>query len=88
MPEYTFRMMGLPPKQGTKKIAIPAKATCGDAKKLVRRQYKISDRLVIQLVFKGHPIRDREVFSKFLDKMKYNAKKDTITVISQQAGGR
>lgn len=87
MPEYVFRMMGLPPKQGTRKISIPVRASCKDAKKLVRQEYRISDRLVIQLVFKGHPIKDNENFQKFLTKMKYDPKKDTITVISQQAGG-
>ncbi len=87
MPVYTFRMMGLPPKQGTRKLTIPAKASCADSKKLVRREYKINPALVIQLVFKGQPIKDKENFARFLMKMKYDPKKDTITVISQQAGG-
>lgn len=84
---YNFRLMGLPPAQGTKQIKIPTNASCADAKKIVRKEYRINEALVIQLVYKGHPISDADKFSQFVEKLRYDPKKDSVTVITQQVGG-
>jgi hypothetical protein len=90
MPKYKFRMMGLPPNQGTKSINVPKDAKCKDTKSLVRNAYKIHQALVVQLIYKGQPISDTDVFSKKLKKLNdlgHKPEKDTITIITQQAGG-
>ncbi len=84
---YNFRLMGLPPAQGTKQIKIPINTSCADAKKIVRKEYRINEALVIQLVYKGHPISDADRFTQVIEKLKYDPVKDTITVITQQVGG-
>ena len=87
MPKYKFRMMGLPPNQGTKMVNVPKEATCKDAKSLLRNAYKIHQALVVQLIYKGQPISDNDVFSKKLQDLGHKPEKDTITIITQQAGG-
>lgn len=87
MPKYKFRMMGLPPNQGTKFVNVPKEATCKDAKSLLRNAYKIHQALVVQLIFKGQPISDNDVFSKKMQDLGHKPEKDTITIITQQAGG-
>ena len=80
-------MMGLPPNQGTKVLNIPTDALASDAKTLLRTSFRIHDALVIQLIYKGQPLSDAENITKKLDGMDYSLEKDTITVITQQAGG-
>ncbi len=87
MPKYKFRMMGLPPNQGTKSVNVPKEASCKDAKSLLRNTYKIHQALVVQLIYKGQPISDNDVFSKKLQDLGHKPEKDTITIITQQAGG-
>lgn len=87
MPKYKFRMMGLPPNQGTKFVNVPKEATCKDAKNLLRNAYKIHQALVVQLIYKGQPIGDSDVFGKKLEQLGHKPNKDTITIITQQAGG-
>ncbi len=87
MPKYRFRMMGLPPNQGTKTINVPKDAKCKDTKNLIRNAYKIHQALVIQLIYKGQPISDEDVFTKKLNDLGHKPEKDTITIITQQAGG-
>lgn len=87
MPKYRFRMMGLPPAQGTKTLNIPQEATCKDAKNLLRNQYKIHEALIVQLIYKGQPLNDNDVFNKRLQELGHKPDKDTITIITQQAGG-
>lgn len=87
MPKYKFRMMGLPPNQGTKFVNVPKEATCKDTKSLLRNAYKIHQALVVQLIYKGQPISDSDVFSKKMQNLGHKPEKDTITIITQQAGG-
>ena len=42
---------------------------------------------MIQLVYKGHPISDADKFTQVVEKLGYDPKKDSITVITQQVGG-
>jgi len=88
MSYYTFRMMGLPPAQGTKRVKIKARQKVADVKKTLRKEYKIHESLVIQLIFKGKPLADTDDFEKTLSSMSYDSRADTITVITQQVGGR
>ena len=87
MTYYTFRMMGLPPAQGTKRIKIKGRQKVADAKNTLRKEFRIHESLVIQLIFKGKPLTDTEDFEKTLSSMGYDPRADTITVITQQVGG-
>ena len=85
---YTFRMMGLPPAQGTKRLKIKSRQKVADSKDVLRKEFKIHESLVIQLIFKGKPLGDADDFEKSLSSMGYDPKADTVTVITQQVGGR
>ena len=88
MTQYNFRMMGLPPAQGTKRIKIMNRQKVDDVKTTLRKEYKIHESLVIQLIFKGKPLTGTDDFEKSLSSMGYDPRTDTITVITQQVGGR
>ncbi|MFX1395621.1 MAG: ubiquitin-like domain-containing protein [Promethearchaeota archaeon] len=81
---YRFRLTGVPPDRAMKQIAINPNHSIGEIKKDIKKQYKLNPILAIQLIFKGKVLLDNLKFSK----TGIHPKKDVITVMATQAGGK
>ncbi len=84
MTEYRFRLTGVPPDQAIKMIELDTEMNVGDIKKKVQGEYKLNPILAVQFIFKGKVLPDDLKFSK----IGIHPKKDVITVMATQAGGK
>jgi len=82
--EYRFRLTGVPPDQAIKMIELDTEMNVGDIKKKVQGEYKLNPILAVQFIFKGKVLPDDLKFSK----IGIHPKKDVITVMATQAGGK
>lgn len=83
MPEYRFRLTGVPPDQAIKTIEVDPNQEIINVKKSVQNAYKLNPVLAIQFIFKGKVLPDQLKFGK----IGIHPKKDVITVMATQAGG-
>jgi hypothetical protein len=83
MPQFRFRLTGVPPDQAIKMIEIDPNLSISDIKKNVQKEYKLNPILAIQFIFKGKVLPDNLKFAK----VGIHPKKDVITVMATQAGG-
>ncbi|GAB4317182.1 MAG: hypothetical protein Kow0069_19780 [Promethearchaeota archaeon] len=84
MPQYRFRLTGMPPDRAIKLIEVDPNQSVAEIKKLVQREYKINPLLAIQFIHKGKVLPDNLKFAK----VGVHPKKDVITAMAMQAGGR
>ena len=84
MTEYRFRLTGVPPDQAIKMIELDTEKNIGEIKKHVQKEYKLNPILAVQFIFKGKVLPDDLKFSK----IGIHPKKDVITVMATQAGGK
>ena len=82
MPQFRFRLTGVPPDQAIKMIEIDPNLSISDIKKNVQKEYKLNPILAIQFIFKGKVLPDNLKFAK----VGIHPKKDVITVMATQAG--
>ena len=83
MPQFRFRLTGVPPDQAIKMIEIDPNLSISDIKKNVQKEYKLNPILAIQFIFKGKVLPDNLKFAK----VGIHPKKDVITVMATPAGG-
>jgi len=83
MVEYRFRLTGVPPDQAVKTVDVDVNQNVADAKKQVRKAYKLNPILTIQFIHKGKVLPDNVRFAS----LGIFPKKDVITVMATQAGG-
>jgi len=81
--EYRFRLTGVPPDHAVKSVDIDVNRNVADAKKMVRKAYKLNPILAIQFIHKGKVLPDNVRFAS----LNVHPKKDVITVMAVQAGG-
>ncbi|TXT53871.1 MAG: hypothetical protein BAJALOKI1v1_2280004 [Promethearchaeota archaeon] len=84
MTQYRFRLTGVPPDQAIKQIEVDPSQTIAEIKKNVQQEYKLNPVLAIQFIFKGKVLPDDLKFQK----VGIHPKKDVITVMATQAGGK
>ena len=84
MVNYRFRLTGVPPNHAIKQIDIDPTQTILAIKKNVQQEYKLNPILAIQFIFKGKVLPDDLKFQK----AGVHPKKDIITVMATQAGGK
>ena len=84
MVQYRFRLTGVPPDQAIKLIECDPNQSVAEIKKSVQREYKLNPILAIQFIYKGKVLPDNIKFAK----IGVHPKKDVITVMATQAGGR
>ena len=84
MTSYRFRLTGVPPDQAVKVIELDHNKTVQEVKKTVQQEYKLNPVLAIQFIFKGKVLPD----GMKLSKVGIHPKKDIITVMATQAGGK
>ena len=83
MPQFKFRLTGVPPDQAIKMIEIDPDKPISEIKKSVQQEYKLNPILAIQFIYKGKVLPDNIKFNK----VGIHPKKDIITVMATQAGG-
>ena len=83
MVEYRFKLTGVPQDQAIKDVDVDVNQNVGDAKKRVRKAYKLNPILSIQFIYKGKVLADNVRFAS----LAIHPKKDIITVMATQAGG-
>lgn len=84
MANYRFRLTGVPPDQAVKVIELDPNKTVQEVKKTVQQEYKLNPVLAIQFIFKGNVLPD----GMHLSKVGIHPRKDIITVMATQAGGK
>jgi hypothetical protein len=84
MANYRFRLTGVPPDHAIKVIELDPNKTVQEVKKTVQQEYKLNPVLAIQFIFKGKVLPD----GMKLSKVGIHPRKDIITVMATQAGGK
>jgi hypothetical protein len=84
MPEFRFRLTGVPPDQAIKSIDLDPNQSITELKKIVQKEYKLNPILSIQFIFNGKVLPDNLKFAKF----GIQPKKDLVTVMARQVGGQ
>jgi len=82
--EYRFRLTGVPPDHAVKTVDIDVNRNVAEAKKAVRKAYKLNPILAIQFIHKGKVLPDNVRFAS----LNIHPTKDVITVMAVQAGGK
>lgn len=83
MVEYRFKLTGVPPDHAVKTVDVDVNRNVSDAKKQVRKAYKLNPILAIQFIHKGKVLPENIRFAS----LSIHPKKDVITVMAVQAGG-
>jgi hypothetical protein len=78
MVEYRFRLTEVPPDQAVKTVDVDVDRNVEDAKKNVRKSYKLNPNLTIQFIHKGKVLPDNVRFAS----LGIHPKKDVITVMA------
>lgn len=84
MVQYRFRLVGVPPDQAMKLVEIDPNLMVAEVKKSIQHTYKLNQILAIHLLYRGKVIPDNIRF----DRLGIHPKKDVVTVMAAQAGGR
>ena len=84
MAQFKFRLTGVPPDQAIKMIELDPDKPISEIKKSVQQEYKLNPILAIQFIYKGKVLPDNIKFNK----VGIHPKKDIITVMATQAGGK
>ena len=83
MVNYRFRLLGVPPDQAVKTGDIDVNQNVAEAKKVIRKLYKLNPILSLQFIHKGKVLPNNVRFAS----LGIMPQKDVITVMVSQVGG-
>ncbi len=84
MVNYRFRLLGVPPDQAVKTGDIDVNQNVAEAKKVIRKLYKLNPILSLQFIHKGKVLPNNVRFAS----LGIMPQKDVITVMVSQVGGK